>query len=280
MHRFRFSLLTLFGFVAVVAIACAALARPSQLWLIVVSSSTLACLFYAILAAAYGRNARRAFWLGFAVVAWGYVALEWASAHGLPYFLPTNSLSSRLEAAIHPQATSVTAPVTSYVLASTSLVPSTAGQFYAAADGSLTAYSVPASQPVETVPAEAIPMNPYSDEEPSAPTPAEVEPPMPVVDEAAEGAVQPDQPLVVAADIEAGAPFAAFDPTVVSAPNYGAPYTVWSTVTTTTPANVVDLDSFRHIAKWLWAPLLGFAGGLLALRLHNRRERDSQTAVS
>src|SRR6516162_9634413 len=102
MHRFRFSLLTLFGFVAVVAIACAALARPSQLWLIVVSSLTLACLFYAIPAAVYARNARRAFWIGFALSAWGYVALEWASVAGLPFFLPTNTLSSRLEAVIHP----------------------------------------------------------------------------------------------------------------------------------------------------------------------------------
>jgi hypothetical protein len=63
MHHFRFSLLTLFGFVAVVAITCAALARPSQLWLVVVSSATLACLFYSVLAAVYGRNARCAFCL-------------------------------------------------------------------------------------------------------------------------------------------------------------------------------------------------------------------------
>jgi hypothetical protein len=56
----------LFLFVAVVAVACAALARPSQLWLAVVSASSLASLFYALLATAYGRNARRAFWVGFA----------------------------------------------------------------------------------------------------------------------------------------------------------------------------------------------------------------------
>jgi hypothetical protein len=62
MHKFRFSLLAMFGFVAVISVACAALARPSQLWLVVVSAPSLACLFYAVLAATYGRNARRAFW--------------------------------------------------------------------------------------------------------------------------------------------------------------------------------------------------------------------------
>ncbi|HEV3007299.1 MAG TPA: hypothetical protein VGX78_22705 [Pirellulales bacterium] len=104
-YRFNFNLLTLFGFVAVVAVACAALARPSQLWLVVVSALSQASLFYAVLAAAYGRNARRAFWFGFAVVGWGYVVLEWAGAAGLPFFAPTAFVTDRLQTLLHAQPT-------------------------------------------------------------------------------------------------------------------------------------------------------------------------------
>ncbi|HVC98824.1 MAG TPA: hypothetical protein VND64_34485 [Pirellulales bacterium] len=103
MHRFHFSLLAMFGFVAVVAVACAALARPSQLWLVVVSASSLGCLFYAVLAAAYGRNARRAFWLGYAAFAWGYVALQWAN---IPFFIPTGYVSGELRSVLYPAPTS------------------------------------------------------------------------------------------------------------------------------------------------------------------------------
>ncbi|HEV3021375.1 MAG TPA: hypothetical protein VGX76_02870 [Pirellulales bacterium] len=105
MHPFRFKLLTLFGFVAVIGVACAALARSSQLWLVAVSALSQASLFYAVLAAAYGRNARRAFWVGFAVVGWGYIVLEWASAAGLPFFAPTAFVTDRLQTLLHAQPT-------------------------------------------------------------------------------------------------------------------------------------------------------------------------------
>jgi len=108
MHRFRFSLLAMFGFVAVVAVACAALARPSQLWLVVVSASSLGSLFYAVLAAAYGRNARRAFWLGFAVVGWGYVALEWKEASSIA---PTEFITNRLQAVVEGTTASSPPPI-------------------------------------------------------------------------------------------------------------------------------------------------------------------------
>jgi hypothetical protein len=39
-----------------------------------------------------------------------------------------------------------------------------------------------------------------------------------------------------------------------------------------TAANIVDLESFRLIARWLWSPLLGFIGGLVALRLYHKRK--------
>jgi hypothetical protein len=107
MHRIRFSLLAMFGFVAVVAVVCAALARPSQLWLVVVSASALAALFYAVLAATYGRNARRAFWVGFAVVGWGYVAME---RENISTVAPTEFVTSQLQAFLGPTASPQVVP--------------------------------------------------------------------------------------------------------------------------------------------------------------------------
>jgi hypothetical protein len=79
------------------------------------------------------------------------------------------------------------------------------------------------------------------------------------------------------------------DPLTAAPPAYGTPpadyvvtfdaynATVWSTSTVAIlPANVVDLEAFRQIAKWLWSPLLGFVGGLVALRLSHRREHHDR----
>jgi uncharacterized membrane protein YdjX (TVP38/TMEM64 family) len=76
-----------------------------------------------------------------------------------------------------------------------------------------------------------------------------------------------------------------FDALTAASPAYGAPtndYAVkaalsWLTSTVaTSPATVVDLEAFRQIARWLWSPLLGFVGGIVALRLYHRREREGQ----
>jgi hypothetical protein len=191
MHRIRFSLLAMFGFVAVIAVACAALARPSQLWLVIVSASLLACLFYAVLAATYGRNARRAFWLGFAVVGWGFIVLEWKNISSVA---PIEFVTNRLQSVIlGPTASSM-------------------------------GYSVSYPSPVyQTLPID---------------TPFVTAPPVPV-----------NMPSVV--------------------------YSTTSSYVVNTPS-LTDLDpeAFRQIAMWLWSPLLGFAGGLVALRLFHRRERQ------
>lgn len=89
MGRFRFSLSALLGFVTFAAVACAALATPTKLWQIAIAAITLACLFYAPLAAFYGSNARRAFWVGFAVVGWSYFLTQ---SHALPTQMATQVL--------------------------------------------------------------------------------------------------------------------------------------------------------------------------------------------
>jgi len=232
MQRFRFSLLAMFGFVAVVAVGCAALAKPSQLWLVVVSALSLASLFYAVLAAAYGRNAKRAFWLGFAVVGWGYVTLEWKEASSVA---PTEFLTNRLQAVIEGSAAS--SPPRN-VYGNWSMSP-----------------------PVATLPPE--PMDAYAAEPASIGVPAESE---------AETIMVPSDPGTTAglATNDGLAPSSA-GTFGYSTPSLYVPYT----------PSLTDLDmtAFRQIATWLWSILLGFAGGLVTLRLYHRREhQDVQVA--
>jgi hypothetical protein len=184
MHTFRFSLLTMFGSVAVVALACAALATPSQLWLVIVSASSLACLFYAVLAATYGRAAKRAFWFGFAVVGWGHIFLEWQR---IPLFLPTELAADRLSTLLHDK------PMPDY----------------------------------------AAWMNTRLGDAPP----------------------------------------------VGSAVSVGDYVQVWSTAPP--PPGQINAEMFEQIVKWLWSPLLGFVGGLVALRLYsNGNASEHMTTTS
>ena len=249
MHRFRFNLLTLFGFVAIVAVGCAALARPSQLWLVVVSGASLAGLFYAVLAAVYGRNASRAFWVGVAVVGWGYVALEWAK---IPFFVPTEFVTERLQAVLHAPAN---LPAASYAVATTAPSYSTWS-------------TTPPGAPVAVVTDGVTVYNDYgaaTDDTPLGLVPDDTPTSAALPDENAVPAESPplemapgDAPPNGYADVSA---------------NSGYPVLVWSPAAPSS-ANAVDLEAFGQIAKWLWSPLLGFAGGLVALRLYHRRERQ------
>jgi hypothetical protein len=216
MHRFRFSLLAMFGFVAVVAVACAALARPSQLWLVVVSASSLGCLFYAVLAAAYGRNARRAFWLGFAVVGWGYVALEWKDASSVA---PTEFLTNQLQASIHAK------PPTVFYMSPVGEIPQQRAKKY----------------------------------DPYAVAPGDSE---------AETIIVPSDPATTSGLTTNDGPAVSSSGTVS--------YSTTSSYVVNTPSlTYMDLEeAFGQIAMWLWSILLGSAGGLVALRLYHRRERQ------
>jgi hypothetical protein len=63
--------------VAAVSLACAALVKPNWIWVLTLQSASLGILTVALLAAlVYQRGAARAFWIGFAVVGWGYLGLQ------------------------------------------------------------------------------------------------------------------------------------------------------------------------------------------------------------
>lgn len=71
----HFRLTGLFGAVAFVATACGALTNPTPAWTWFVVGATLCILTYSLLAAIFRRREMRAFWIGFAIVGWGYLLL-------------------------------------------------------------------------------------------------------------------------------------------------------------------------------------------------------------
>ncbi|MEX2121209.1 MAG: hypothetical protein WD847_16570 [Pirellulales bacterium] len=73
----KFSLLTLLGAVAVAAVGCAALSHPVQGSAMAVFTAAILLLFGAVLAAICCGAAARLFWLGFAILGWGYLLLVW-----------------------------------------------------------------------------------------------------------------------------------------------------------------------------------------------------------
>jgi hypothetical protein len=71
-HRFSFSIASGLAITGIVGVALAALRDPSYLWANVTFSITLTVLVLAVINALYGRGARRAHWLGFALCGWSY----------------------------------------------------------------------------------------------------------------------------------------------------------------------------------------------------------------
>jgi hypothetical protein len=100
MNRSRFSFTAMFGLVAIVALGCAALWKPTGLWVMVISATTVTSLFFATLAAIYQQQARRAFWVGFAVVGWGFFGVQQLPGSSA---LPMNRISEKLLQLVHPE---------------------------------------------------------------------------------------------------------------------------------------------------------------------------------
>lgn len=77
MKGIRFSLGAMFLGIAAVCLACAALVKPNWVWVLTLQAASLGILTVALLAVlVYERSAARAFWIGFAVVGWGYLGLQ------------------------------------------------------------------------------------------------------------------------------------------------------------------------------------------------------------
>lgn len=101
MNHFRFSLARLFGAVVLLAAGLAALVGATPIWANSTFTVTLGILLLAVGGVVYRDGARRAFWLGFLVLGWSYLAFAFG-----PWFRP--NLSDRLAttqalAALHGQ---------------------------------------------------------------------------------------------------------------------------------------------------------------------------------
>lgn len=77
----RFSIRNLLLATAAIALYCAVFANPENEWLLLFLPATFGMLGFGILAAMYRRDTARAFWNGFEIFGWGYLALfyffEW-----------------------------------------------------------------------------------------------------------------------------------------------------------------------------------------------------------
>lgn len=95
MKRFRFSLAGLMAAVLIVAVACAALRFASELWASATLTITVGVLLTAILGVVLREGRIRAFWLGFSVFGWAYLALAfgWFSTNFTQHLLTTKLLA-------------------------------------------------------------------------------------------------------------------------------------------------------------------------------------------
>ncbi len=92
MRNLRFSIVGLMGIVLASAVGLTALRNASKTWAGAMLLLTCGILALAVVGAIYRQGARRAWWLGFSIFGWGYMALSgcW-SANGLTD-LPTTEV--------------------------------------------------------------------------------------------------------------------------------------------------------------------------------------------
>jgi hypothetical protein len=84
MNPFRFSLAKLFGGIVLVALGLAALVGATPFWANVAFTATLGVLLVAPGGVVYRVGARRAFWVGFLILGWSYLAFAfgpWLRPH-------------------------------------------------------------------------------------------------------------------------------------------------------------------------------------------------------
>ncbi|HZL89872.1 MAG TPA: VCBS repeat-containing protein [Pirellulaceae bacterium] len=99
----RFSLRQLLVVIAVAAVACAALARPSYLWHSAIVTATVIAMMGMLIAACVGSERARPFAVGWLIIAIGYLAIvlgPWTATQVAPQLLTTKALAN-LEARWH-----------------------------------------------------------------------------------------------------------------------------------------------------------------------------------
>jgi hypothetical protein len=245
MQKFRFSLTSLLGSVFVAAIGCAALARPTEAWATAVVSMSVGVLFVALVRLIYVERARRAFWVGFAICGWGYLLM----ARVVMTFPGADAdllVTSRLLQSL-AQATLGEDPSIPYSAGPVYAPPASYTSVPTSAGASITYLEYPENTGVEA------PLD--------APVPAESTPSL------SQATTDPLTTTFEPFDIEQ-------PPTPLAPPT--ASYPVATVMTS--PADPGAWQRLMHIGQYLWALLLGFAGGLLACFFQVRASRRNSKA--
>jgi hypothetical protein len=76
MRHFRFSIVSILGAIVFAGFGFAALRQADDLWNSALFSLTIGLLLAAVLLAIHRTEARRAFWIGFALFGWGYLSVS------------------------------------------------------------------------------------------------------------------------------------------------------------------------------------------------------------
>jgi hypothetical protein len=101
MRTARFRIAGLMGAVLVAALGLAALRNASELWAGVTFLATCGVLCLAIVGVVCRGGGERAWWLGFALFGWGYLALAfWSPSICRPW--PCSTRSDRVSAGLRP----------------------------------------------------------------------------------------------------------------------------------------------------------------------------------
>ncbi len=104
MRRFRFSIAGLIGVVCLAAIGLAAIRASSAPWAGALTSITYFSLIASFLGIVFRRGSRRVFWIGFALLGWSYIALNYSTWGALVvrHYLLAPNLADVLFEVIHP----------------------------------------------------------------------------------------------------------------------------------------------------------------------------------
>src|ERR1700733_7909589 len=100
MRTIRFPIAALMVAVLIVALGLAALRNSSATWAGVTFLVTCAVLCLAVVGIVCDGDARRAWWLGFALFGWGYLVLAFWSSVELPTMVLLDAISERLGLAV------------------------------------------------------------------------------------------------------------------------------------------------------------------------------------
>lgn len=261
MQKFHFSLVSLLAVIAVAAIGCAALARPTEVWTSTAVTLCVALLFLALLKLVYCDRTRRAFWTGFVIFGWGYLLLDRMVLQfpGLDeQRLMTTKLLEQLADVVGGK-TPVGYPYAVGVYASPPMISTGPPATFVASDPLVGSEAAPIAERGSLENSADVSTASRADAA-GSPGPAAWDP----------YAATPSQP--------ANAPASSYEP-VALPPEPSMPATPTSAVSLIA-SDPIALQRFMQTGQYLWAIVIGLIGGVLASRMHAKLRQPSSDSQS